>query len=406
MQEQRLRKIMAVYTDTFTSDLGWVKTGSSYVDASASVSGGALTITKGAGGYKTSGYTRSLLVGLNAVIKVRTSGGTNGSPHIRLRETDQDNFLMCQFDRGAAKFAIGKVVAGTYTELASLAVTNYTSALNYTFSALVFGNCFHASFWNEAAGKLLELEIISSDISAFTGTRHGLGHGYSGAGTTAAFSSVEMRSLDTMDNVVCLGNSNVNTQAMTDLGGGAWSRIYDDDNGFPMIMQRQRLGSGMIVRAKGVSGIVMSTVIANLATTLDPYKITGARNIVVLSCGNNNFTNEDDTGAECYAEMQTWLTAVKTSGWEPFICSIIPFDWTPSSQDFVDELSSYIRTQAPVDGYTCIDIWLAFGCDSGNPDTNPTTLRGADGIHYTASGKDLAASTVLRAIARNDRNTI
>lgn len=397
---------MPIFTDTFSSDLGWVKTGNSYVDSTSSITGGVLTLTKGASGYKTSGWTRTGFTGANAVIRVRTSGGTNGSPHIRLRETDQNNFLICQFDRGAGKFAIGEVVSGTYTEIASLSVTNYTASLDYTFGALVFGNCFHATFWNEAAGKLLELEIIDSSISAFTGTVHGLGLGYSGAGTTAGFDSVEMRTMSVFDNIVALGNSNVNTQAQTDLGGGAWSRIYDDDNGWPFIAQKQRLGSEMIVRGRGVSGVVMSTVTSSLSTTLDPYKITGARNIVVLSCGNNNFTNESDTGAACYTEMQTWLAAVKASGWQPAICTNIPFTYTPSAVTFIDDLNTLIRNNATSDGFTLIDLHSAFGCTAGVDAVNPSTLRGGDGIHFSATGKVLASKTVLKAISRNERNSI
>lgn len=400
---------MPIFLDTFTSDLGWIKTSNSYVDSTSSISGGVLTITKGAGGSTTSAWTRTGFVGSNAVIRVKTSGGTNGSPEIHLRETDQNNFLVCRIDRTAVKFVMGKVVAGVYSEIASLSITNYTSALNYTFSALVFGNCFHATLWNEAAGKLLELEIISSDISAFTGTKHGLGHGYSGAGTNSSFDEVEMRTLDTIDNIVCLGNSNVSTQTITDLGGGAWSKTYDDDNGYPLLMQRKRLGSGMIARARGVSGVIMDTVISSLSTTLDPYKITGARNIVVLSCGNNNYTTSGDDGATCYADFQTFISTVKTNGWEVAICTIIPFTWESNPQgavDFVDELNSQIRAGVSVDGFTLVEIWSAFGCDTGIDGVNPSSLRGADGIHYTTEGKALHSKTTLYSVSRNDRASV
>lgn len=393
---------MPTFLDNLNSDLGWVKTGA-YGDATAAFSNGAMTLTKGAS-YTTSAYMRSGFFGRNAGIKITTSGGTNGSPEIHLRETDQNNFLVARIDRAAVKFVIGKVVSGTYTEIASLAMANYTTSINYTFWAEVYEDCFRACLINDTANRLLELEQIDSSISAFTGTKHGLGLN----GTSTAFDSVMMRTYDTLLNVVSVGDSNVgvNTYGAGSLSG-SWTGTTLPTSG-TNVMTARRATMGMFSRNRGVAGYSAADILAAKATLIDPYKVTGADNLIVISAGNGDYAYEDLTAAQAWVSRQSLMTSLKASGWRIVNCTIIPFSWSPqaSTQTFVDTLNATILANTVADGYTSVDVHAAMGCTVGVNAVDPAELREDDNIHFTIKGRALWAKTVLRSIFNNERTPI
>lgn len=382
---------MSVYIDDFNSDLGWSKVGS-WVDSTYGISGGINTLTAGAGA-DTSAWCRTGFEGRNASITVNITNIAS-TPQIHLRESSSGNYLKVYLDYATGTINIGKVVSGTYTSLGSIAC-GINNVGTYTFTAKVFGNCLYGAILSAASpyNVFKQLIYIGSDVSSFTGTKHGIGL----TQNTQKFNWVDMRTLERLTNVVCVGDSNV----------GA-----DNQSFWPNQMMKRRFNEGFISINKGTAGYSTQDIYDERSTRIDPYVIQGADNIVSIATGNNDYAVESKTAAQAYAVQQTLMTYCKSLGYRIELATLIPFPYTQgarptSSLVFVDDLNTLIRAGASVDGFTLCEIHTAFGATNGQQGTNPSGLTNSDAIHYsTATGHLLAAKTHLLTLARNDRRSV
>src|SRR3990172_5480686 len=374
---------MPIFLDDFSADIGWVKTGS-WVDSTYNIANGVMTITVGAGGAGTSAYTRSGFISRNAVITVRAGASVAGYPQIHLREASGTDYLVVYIDPSSGTFNIGKVVAGVYTSFGSSAIASFAAGNTYTFSGLVFENCLHGVMMRADGRVDVELESISADVNNFVGMNHGFGL----TSTTQNYDWVEMRTLSSLVNVVAVGDSNV----------GPANRLM-----WPEQVVKRRLGGDIIARNKGVGGYSTQDVIDNYAAFVTPFRVNSARNVMIIGTGNNDFAVEAKTAAQAHAKQRELILLAQAEAWECQLNTLIPFEYAGDPLTFVQDLNTLITGGKATYNYISADIYTAFGATAGSTAVNPTTLRNADGIHYTTAGKNLAARTILYTLARNDR---
>ena len=374
---------MSIFVDDFNFDNGWVKTGS-WVDSAYSIANGVMTITAGVGGAGTSAYTRSDFISRNAVITVRAGVGVAGYPQIHLREASATDYLVVYINPSDGTFNIGKFVAGVYTSFGSTAINSFNANGTYTFSGMVFENCLHGTMMRGDGSVDVELESISADVNGFIGMNHGIGL----TSTTQKYDWVEMRILNSLVNVVAVGDSNV----------GPVNRLK-----WPEQMVKRRIGSDMLVRNKGVGGYSTQDVIDGYASLVTPFRVIGARNVMIVGTGNNDFAVETKTAAQAHAKQRELILLAQAEAWECQLNTLIPFEYAGDPLTFVQDLNTLITGGKTTYNYISADIYTAFGATNGSTAINPTTLRNADGIHYTNSGHNLAAKTILYTLARNDR---
>lgn len=382
---------MGIFLDSLDADNGWSKVGS-WVDSTYNITGGINTLTAGAGGANTSAWTRTGFEGLNASITVNITNIAS-TPQIHLRESSSGNYLKVYLDYATGSLNIGKVVAGTYTSLGTIA-SSINNAGTYTFTAKVYGNCLYGAILaaDGTENVFKQLVYIGSDVSAFTGIFHGIGI----TENTQKYNWIDMRTLTHLTNVVCVGDSNV----------GADNRLY-----WPNQMMKRRFKEGFISINQGTGGYSTQAIYDERATRIDPYFITGqgVDNIVSIATGNNDYAVDSMTAAQAYAVQQTLMAYCKTLGYRVELATLIPFPYTQgarptSSLVFVDDLNTLIRAGASVDGFTLCEVHNSFGAVDGQLGTSPSGLTNADAIHYsTATGHVLAAKTHLYTLARNSR---
>ena len=376
---------MSAYLDPFNADANWIKAGA-WVDSTKSVASGSMTMTVGAGGAGSSAWKKDGLEGWNCSITVRAGASITGIPQIHLRESSATNYLVVYLNHSDATLNIGKVVAGVYTSLGSIA-SSIGPTGTYTFTGKVFGNCLYGAI-KTADGLenvFKQLIYIGADISAFTGTSHGIGL----TTGTQKYDWVDMRILDRLTNVVCVGDSNVGTD----------NRLF-----WPNQMMKRRFNEGFISINQGTGGYSTQDIYDERLTRIAPYVIQGADNVVSIATGNNDFAREDKTAAEAYAVQQTLMTYCKSLGYRCELATLIPFPYAGDPLTFVTDLNTLIRAGASVDGFTLCEIHNAFGATNGQYGVSPSTLVNADQIHYsTGTGHPLAAKTHLLTLARNDR---
>src|SRR3990167_263714 len=374
---------MSIFVDDFNFDNGWIKTGS-WVDSAYSIANGVLTITAGVGGAGTSAYTRSDFISRNAVITVRAGVGVAGYPQINLREASATDYLVVYINPSDGTFNIGKFVAGVYTSFGSTVINSFNANSTYTFSGMVFENCLHGTMMRGDGSVDVELESISVDVSGFIGMNHGIGL----TSTTQKYDWIEMRILNSLVNVVAVGDSNV----------GPANRLM-----WPEQMVKRRLGSDILVRNKGIGGYSTQDVIDNYTDFVTPFRVIGARNVMIIGTGNNDFAVEAKTAAQAHAKQRELILLAQAEAWQCQLNTLIPFEYAGDPITFVQDLNTLITGGKTTYNYISADIYTAFGAVVGSTAVSPTTLRNADGIHYTTAGKSLAAKTILYTLARNDR---
>lgn len=380
---------MGVYLDNFNSDTTWNKIGS-YVDSSYNVSGGVNTLTAGAGA-DTSAWTKSDFTGLDASITVRVGPAVTGVPQIHFRESSQGNYLVAYLSSSDLSIHIGQVVGGVYTEYDSVTASIVMGG-TFTFMAKVFGNCFYAAtlIGDGTDNVFKKLKYISSDVSAFTGQKHG----YGVTSGTQKYDWVDMRILRNFINVVAVGDSNV----------GSDNRLF-----WPNLLQKRHFKEGFVSENQGVSGQDTQYFLDNAATTIDPFVVTGTgvRNILTIATGNNDYVH-GYTAAETYALQLDLIAYAKALGYECELATLIPFVYADvggiTALDFVTDLNTLIRDGAVTHGYTLCEIHNAFGATDGQLGVSPSDLVNGDQIHYsTASGHPLAARTHNYTLTGNHR---
>lgn len=381
---------MSIFIDNLSSDLGWSKTGS-WVDSTYSISSGVITLTAGAGGRDTSAWARSDFHGLNASITVKTSGGTSGIPQVHLRESSSGNYLIVYLDPSDASLHIGKVVAGVYTEFDSTAST-ITSGGTYTFTAKVFGNCLYGGVLaNDTTETIFkDLKYISSDVSAFTGTNHGVGV----TSGTQKYDTVDMRILESFINIVCVGDSNV----------GSDNRLY-----WPNLLLKRHFKEGFVSENQGAGGWSTQDVLDNLSTRVDPFVISGGNcdNILSIATGNNDFAVDHISAATAYSRQLSLIAYAKTLGYRCELATLIPFPYTGDPLTFVTDLNTLIRAGYITYEYSLCEIHDAFGAVDGQYGVNPANLVNADQIHYsTANGHPLAAGVHSASLVKKYRTSV
>lgn len=386
---------MGIFLDECSSDQGWSKVGS-WVDSTQSVSSNVLNLTVGAGGRDTSAWRRTGFEGLNASITVRTSGGTANIPQIHFRESSSGNYLIVYIDPADASLHLGKVVAGVYTEFDSVN-SSITSGGNFTFKGIVYGNMLYGAVQSNDGSETIfkDLKYISSDVSAFTGIFHGLGV----TSSTQKYDWVDMRTLTSLTNVVCVGDSNV----------GGDNRLY-----WPNLLIKRHWKEGFVSENQGVGGWSTQDIINAYATKVDPFAVTGAGadNVLIIATGNNDFAVDAISPTTCHTRQLSVITHALTVGYNRFIIpTLIPFPYADrggyTSLQFVDQLNTLIRDGAATEGYTLCEIHNAFGAVDGQLGVSPSTLVNSDQIHYsTASGHPLAAQVHSNNLLRNYRTSV
>lgn len=378
---------MAIYIDTLDSDLGWSKTGS-WCDSTYSITGGNIAITAGAGGANTSGYIRNQFDGLNATITVTTTGNITGIPQIHLRESSSGNYLKVYIDPSDASLHMGKVSGGVYTEISSIS-SAITSSGSFTFTAKVYGNCLYSAVRANDGTETIykQLKYIDSSISAYKGTSHGIG----ASSGTVHYSFVDMRTLTSFTNVVCVGDSNV----------GNDNRYY-----WPNLLMKKHFFEGFVSENQGVGGKATQWFLDNESTTMTPFIITGdgVRNILSIATGNNDFAVYHLSAASCYAKQLQLITDAKAMGYSCELATLIPFVYTGDPLTFVTDLNTLIRAGYVSNGYTLCEIHNAFGATNGAYGVNPSNLVNSDQIHYsTSTGHPMAAQTHTKTLYKNYR---
>lgn len=387
---------MSVYLDNFNADAGWVKAGS-WVDSTYSISGGVMTMTPGAGGAGSSAWKKDGLDGRNASITVRAGAAVNGYPQVHLRETDASNYLVGYIDPTNGTLNIGKVVAGVYTSFASVAITSFSTNSTYTFTVKVWENLLFAAYLRTSSDFDVggQIEEISSDVSNFTGTTHGIGV----TTGTQKYDWVDMRILDSFTAVVCVGDSNV----------GADNRLF-----WPNQMMKRRFNEGFRAENQGQGGWSTQDILDNLATRVDPFPVQKADNVLSIATGNNDYAVDAISPTTCHTRQGTLMTYAKTLGYRCELATLIPFPYVDRGGyvviDWVTELNTLIRDGASSEGYTLVEIHDAFGATDGQYGVNPSNLVNADQIHYSSTavsgGHTLAARTHLHTIANRARNPV
>jgi hypothetical protein len=386
---------MSIFLDNFNSDAGWSKVGA-WVDSSYSISSGVNTLTAGASA-DTSAWTRTGFEGRNVSITVRAGASLTGTPQIHLRESSSGNYLVAYVNPSDGTLNIGKVVAGTYTALhAPVAITGFSSAGSLTFTAKVWENLLFASVLFGTGFVDSQIESISADVNGFTGTSHGIGV----TSGTQKYDWIDFRSLAYLTNVVCCGDSNVGFSGPTSI------TTY-----WPGLMMMRQFRDGFVSRNQGYSGNATSDFVTGKAGRIDPYLVTGARNILSIATGNNDYAQDQISAVATYAAQTGLIADCISDGWVCELATLIPFVYADKAGTtailFVTDLNTLIRNGAVANNYTLCEIHDVFGATDGVDGVVPTTLRNADNIHYSAGiGQQMATRTHLRTLNRCERYSV
>lgn len=379
---------MSIYRDNFSSDSGW-QAAAGHVDATKDISGGTMTLTA-VTDYTTSLWTKTGMSGLDAIVVAKLSGAAD-DPQIHMRETDEDNFLMAYIDSSEGTFVIADRDTGTLTELDSSAITDFSTSTNYTIAAKVFGNAFHAFLLDVNGQVIIQLTEVSSTVSDQTGVLHGVG-----TAGDVAYQSVDMRIVDEMTTIICLGDSNTDGNNID----------YKDE--FPQVINAQRIFDNCVAKEAGKAGDNIAECEARVATEVTPFYVSGYRNVCILQMGTNDRADEF-TAAQSWTRYQSCIATVKAAGFEAFVGTGFPNTKTDvDNTQWNEDLNADILADEATYGYTAVDIWLAYGGEIGNgepPDISRDWVS-QNNPHASEYGHLVFAKTYMETVKNNARTLV
>ncbi len=372
-----------IFRDNLNVDSGWKKTGA-WVDSTKDILGGSISLSGGTS-YKTKSWTKTGLEGLNVVLTAEYSPSVAQYHQLHVRASASNNFLLCYQNNG--NFYIGKTDPGL-TAFSSVAIIDYDASKTYIMELLVFGDMLMGTLYDSNGDVNVQLIERSATISGFTGTKTGFG-----AATIATYTRVAGRVLNTYYNIVCFGDSNTSGLKVED-----WEAYAQQ-------IQKKRKTSDVTAINAGIGGDKVQDLIDRQATDLDPFFTSGAKNIAMIFIGTNDASTL--TAAQSWANMQTLITAVKAAGWIVFMCTYPHSFGNNAKIDFINDLEDLVSTNELAEGYTLVDLYIAFGCadDTGNFVT-PGLQADGDTLHFSPRGHRLVARECLKQIRNNERIAI
>ena len=376
---------MTIYKEQFYVDANWQAAGG-WVDSTKIISGGLLTLTA-VTDYSTSLWTRTGFSGLDCIVVAKTST-SGGNPQIHVRETDADNFLTAYIDSSGGNFVIAKRVSGTLTTLSTEAITDFSTANNYTIIVKVFGNALHAILLGPDDKTINHLIEVSSDVSDQTGVLAGVG-----CGAVAVYQSVDLRTVKIMTTLVCLGDSNTNG-----------NNIPQADE-FPEVMNARRRFDNIVCVNSGKAGDNIAECEARIATEVTPYFVAGHRNACVMQMGTNDRA-DGFTAAQSWVRYQSCIATVKAAGFEAYVNNGFPNTKADAANtQWNEDLNADIMADEATYGYTAIDVWTPFGgtIGSGFPYSVALLWVTANNPHASAEGHLIFAREVLEKVKNNSR---
>jgi lysophospholipase L1-like esterase len=151
-------------------------------------------------------------------------------------------------------------------------------------------------------------------------------------------------------------------------------------------------GSWSVVR-KGFDGFDTEQLTANFMAQVHPFKGTGgARNVVVIHEGMNDIRHGATTQG-AIDEMLNYCAQARSLGWEVWICTGTPQQFTTDVMASQAAYNAYVRAHWQDFGGKLVD--LAADARLATP-TNLTYYSG-DGLHPNDAGYAVIASLVFAA---------
>lgn len=187
--------------------------------------------------------------------------------------------------------------------------------------------------------------------------------------------------------VVCHGDSLTGGTNGSPLAGGIDANSVD----YPTVMRATRVvGRPIRVHNYGVPGKLLSAMVTDAATTLDPlYSTARPFNVVVLWGGVNDWAGGGRTGAQCYADVVTYTAARVAVGWKVVVLTNIAANATGPQETERLDFNARLRANSSGAAYTLADP----AGDARFQNINDTTYYAADKVHLTTLGYSIIAST-------------
>jgi lysophospholipase L1-like esterase len=143
----------------------------------------------------------------------------------------------------------------------------------------------------------------------------------------------------------------------------------------------------------GSQGAFMLDLKNQAATVVDPSFLPNVNNILSVFAGTNDIVLGGRTGAQVYADFQTYCAARHAVGWK-----VVAIDMLPRS---VGSESDRTTLNADLDGDTCADAHVRTTCNTpmwaAGANTNATWYN-ADTIHPNTNGHSIIATCLQTAI--------
>ena len=147
-----------------------------------------------------------------------------------------------------------------------------------------------------------------------------------------------------------------------------------------------------VVHRRGFDGFDTENLTANFSAEVHPlYSASVGRNVVVIHEGMNDIRH-GATDVEAIATMLTYCNQAKSLGWEVWICTGMPQQFTAQVMAYQAAYNAYVREHWADFGSKLID--LAADPILSNP-SNPTYFM--DGLHPNDAGYVVLADVVKAA---------
>lgn len=198
------------------------------------------------------------------------------------------------------------------------------------------------------------------------------------------------RSNNTQRRIFFEGNSLMNCAINFSAGGGQYipNQVY---NG----LTKTRLS----MFSYAISGRNQTQINASLPTNIYPY--LRENDIIVLWEGANDMYTNGISGADAYANLVTYSTAVRSRGAKLIVCNVIARDYTLDPADLMDtRIPAYNQLTRDNSATICDALVDLAGYPEFNAraDASNTTFYNSDKIHQATAGQTLVINGLIAAI--------
>jgi len=335
-------KVYPICTDDFSIDLGGYEV-PSYSTGVYSISGGQLLTRLSTGLYFAGMIRNKSIRRKNGIYKTTITTTASNVSQIRVRETDQNNFLNIYLSfLGSSR--IRSFIGGVQVvESLSNTITGFSTSNNYNLVAKVFSDYVSSDILYNG-NVVASVEVVSDYFNMLTGDTVGL----AGVSTTAddIFNDFSNAKIDNFISVICLGDS---------LTSGTGLDTVDT---YPSKLKTSFINYPIGFTNKGVAGDKISNVVARLGTSIIPNNVADAdKNIILLMIGTND---RGVAPATVMAEYEALVQNMQKFGFEVWAITIPPRDDNAEYRTFNKNLNTLIKASTVpnkiIDFYAnCVD---------------------------------------------------